>query len=211
MQRRRRSRRSTSRSGHLQPLDVDDDLRLARRRAHRDRVLHPHSDTNEWEQRLFVDGTAVGTPQTAAVLEHRRADTPAGGQIAFPPYTPATGAAPLTLTYDFDTTTQYGSSFAVNSVVQDGYTTGRLIGIDIDETGVVQARFTNGRSQPLGQVALAQFSNPNGLQQLGDTNWGETFTSGQALRGRPATPASALSSPARSSRRTSTSPSSSST
>ena len=50
----------------------------------------------------------------------------------------------------------------MNSITQDGYTTGRLIGIDIDSTGVVQARFTNGRSQPLGQMALAQFPEPAG-------------------------------------------------
>jgi flagellar hook protein FlgE len=56
--------------------------------------------------------------------------------------------------------------------------------MDIDSTGVVQARFTNGRSLALGQVALANFANPQGLQQLGDTNWAETFTSGQALRGQ---------------------------
>jgi flagellar hook protein FlgE len=141
------------------------------------------ANTNEWEQRLFIDGTAVGGAQLLQYSNTGTLTSPANGQIAFPPYTPATGAAPLTLNYDLDTTTQYGASFAVNAVVQDGYTTGRLIGIDINETGVVQARFTNGRSQPLGQVALAQFSNPNGLQQLGDTNWGETFNSGQALRG----------------------------
>jgi flagellar hook protein FlgE len=56
--------------------------------------------------------------------------------------------------------------------------------MDIDSTGIVQARFTNGRSIPLGQVALANFANTQGLQQLGDTNWAETFDSGQALRGQ---------------------------
>ena len=64
---------------------------------------------------------------------------------------------------------------------------GRLIGIYIDNTGVVQARFTNGRSEPLGQVALANFANVQGLQQLGDTNFAETFTSGQAVRGQAGT------------------------
>jgi flagellar hook protein FlgE len=110
--------------------------------------------------------------------------TPAGGTITFPSYTPATGAAPMDMTFDFGTTTQYGGTFNVNAITQDGFTTGRLIGIDIDSTGVVQARFTNGRSLALGQVALANFSNPQGLQQLGDTNWAETFGSGQALRGQ---------------------------
>jgi flagellar hook protein FlgE len=90
----------------------------------------------------------------------------------------------MNMTFDFGSTTQYGGAFNVNAITQDGFTTGRLIGIDIDSTGVVQARFTNGRSLALGQVALANFSNPQGLQQLGDTNWAETFTSGQALRGQ---------------------------
>ena len=110
--------------------------------------------------------------------------TPAGGQVAFPAYTPATGAAPMNMTFAFDRSTQFGNTFSPTSVTQDGYTTGRLIGMDIDSTGVVQARFTNGRSLALGQVALANFANPQGLQQLGNTNWAETFGSGQALKGQ---------------------------
>ena len=93
--------------------------------------------------------------------------TPVGGQIAFPAYTPATGAANMAVTVDLAQSTQYGDAFSVNSVTQDGYTTGRLIGIDIDDTGIVQARFTNGNSQPLGQVAVANFANPQGLKPLG--------------------------------------------
>jgi flagellar hook protein FlgE len=142
------------------------------------------ANVNEWTTQLYVDGNAVGTPQT---LEYNNSGTlidPVGGTIAFPAYTPATGAADMNMTFDFSTSTQYGGAFNVNAITQDGYTTGRLIGIDIDSTGVVQARFTNGRSLPLGQVALANFANPQGLQQLGDTNWAETFGSGQALRGQ---------------------------
>jgi flagellar hook protein FlgE len=138
---------------------------------------------NQWQQRLFIDGTAVGPAQTLQYDNTGALTAPASGQLTFPNYTPTTGAADIALTIDFGTSTQYGSTFGVNSITQDGYTTGRLIGIDTDTTGIVQARFTNGRSIPLGQVALAQFSNPNGLQQLADTNWAETFTSGQALKG----------------------------
>jgi flagellar hook protein FlgE len=142
------------------------------------------ANVNEWTTQLYVDGNAVGTPET---LEYNNSGTlidPVGGTIAFPAYTPATGAADMDMTFDFSKSTQYGGSFNVNAITQDGYTTGRLIGIDIDSTGVVQARFTNGRSLALGQVALANFANPQGLQQLGDTNWAETFGSGQALRGQ---------------------------
>jgi flagellar hook protein FlgE len=139
---------------------------------------------NQWEARLYIDGTAVGTAQTLTYSNTGILTAPAGGLVAFPAHTPATGAANMTITVDLARSTQFGANFAVNSVTQDGFTTGRLIGIDIDETGVVQARFTNGRSQPLGQVAIANFSNAQGLQQLGNTQWAETFSSGQALRGQ---------------------------
>jgi flagellar hook protein FlgE len=142
------------------------------------------ADPNEWETRLCVDGAAVGGPETLTYTAAGELDTPAGGEIAFDTYTPATGASDLDLTFDFGTTSQYGGAFAVNAITQDGFTTGRLIGIDIDASGIVQARFTNGRSTPLGQIAIANFANPQGLQQLGDSSWAETFASGQALRGQ---------------------------
>ncbi|HYM34455.1 MAG TPA: flagellar hook protein FlgE [Steroidobacteraceae bacterium] len=139
---------------------------------------------NQWDAHLFVDGNAVGGAQTLQYSTSGTLIVPAGGNVTFPAYTPATGAAPLNLTFDVSKTTQFGDNFSVNSVTQNGFTTGRLIGIDFDSTGVVQARFTNGRSIPLGQVALANFSNPQGLQQLDNTNWAETFSSGQPLRGQ---------------------------
>lgn len=141
----------------------------------------------DWSARLFIDGTAVGGAQTISFDNVGQMVTPALGQIAFPAYTPATGAAAMNVTFDFNGATQYGSTFSVSNITQDGYTTGRLIGMDIDKSGVVQARFTNGRSIMLGQVAMSNFANANGLQQLADTNWAETFTSGQALRGQAGT------------------------
>jgi len=147
------------------------------------------ANPNEWNTRLYIDGTAVdgGVPGASITLQYTNVGlltAPAGGLAVFPAYTPATGAANMTVTMDLSRTTQFGANFAVNSVTQDGFTTGRLIGIDINETGIVQARFTNGRSQALGQIAIANFSNVQGLQQLGNTQWAETFASGQALRGQ---------------------------
>jgi len=138
---------------------------------------------NNWTTQLYIDGAAVGTPQALAYSTAGALTTPASGKITFPAYTPATGAAPMNLTVDFATTTQFGDAFTVNAIQQNGFTTGRLIGIDIDSTGVVEARFTNGKATPLGQVALANFENPQGLQQLGNTEWAETFSSGQPVRG----------------------------
>jgi len=140
---------------------------------------------NTWQQRLYVDGNAVGGAQTLSFTSGGALQSPVNGELTFPAYTPATGAAPLNLTLDFSAATQYGGAFGVSAITQDGYTTGRLIGMSIGADGVVQARFTNGRSLPLGQVALANFANSQGLQQLGNTSWAETYASGQAVQGVP--------------------------
>ena len=90
----------------------------------------------------------------------------------------------LTLNYAGGTpTTQYGDTYSVNALDQDGYTTGRLATISIDETGRVFARYTNGQSRLQGQVALANFANAQGLRQAGNNAWIETFASGIPLVG----------------------------
>jgi flagellar hook protein FlgE len=145
------------------------------------------ANPNEWSTRFYVDGAEVGGPDQLVFDEQGSLMTPADGRITLPGYTPGTGAAQMNITMNVTGTTQYGSTFSVGNITQDGYTTGRLIGIDIDKSGVVQARFTNGRSLTLGQVALSNFANANGLQQLADTTWAETYASGQALRGQAGT------------------------
>lgn len=86
-----------------------------------------------------------------------------------------------------DGSTQFGSAFSVSEVNQNGYTTGRLAGLEVDQEGVIFARYTNGQAQVLGQVALANFRNPEGLTPLGDTSWAESFESGVATVGSPRT------------------------
>lgn len=83
--------------------------------------------------------------------------------------------------------TQVGSDFEVRSLDQNGSTTGRLVGVEVDDTGIIFARYTNGENQILGQVALADFPNAQGLQSLGDTSWAETFDSGEPVIGGPGT------------------------
>jgi flagellar hook protein FlgE len=143
--------------------------------------------TNEWDMHVSVDGNPLGT-QNLVYSSTGQLLTPANGLAAMPVYDAAaglsTGAADLELSFDLSMTSQYGDTFSMTGITQDGFTTGRLIGIDVDASGVVKARFTNGRSTSLGQVALATFSNPQGLQQLGNTNWAETHASGQPLNGQ---------------------------
>jgi len=92
----------------------------------------------------------------------------------------APGAPASNFTIDVSTFTQFGADFAVGSITQDGYATGQLRGVEIDSTGVLFTRYTNGQSRQQSQIALASFTNPNGLQPVGDTNFVETFSAGQA-------------------------------
>jgi flagellar hook protein FlgE len=142
---------------------------------------------NQWDARFYIDGTAVGGANTMTYSAAGTLTAPATGAFTLPPYTPGTGAAPITLSASVLNSTQYGSAFGVNTLKQDGFTSGRLSTIDVDSSGVVFARYTNGRSQALGQVALSNFANPQGLRQLGDTTWGETFASGDPIRGSAGT------------------------
>jgi flagellar hook protein FlgE len=86
-----------------------------------------------------------------------------------------------------DGSTQFGSAFSVSEVNQNGYTTGRLAGLEVDQGGVIFARYTNGQAQVLGQVALSNFRNPEGLTSLGGTAWAESFESGVGTTGSPRT------------------------
>lgn len=93
--------------------------------------------------------------------------------------------SPLAFNIDFGESTQFGSAFSPNSMVQDGYTSGRLTGVSVDENGIISGNYSNGKTRNLGQVALAGFTNPNGLTSLGGNQWAETDASGTALVGTP--------------------------
>ncbi|MCF6282107.1 MAG: flagellar hook protein FlgE [Candidatus Polarisedimenticolaceae bacterium] len=160
---------------------------------------------NSWEAYTAVDGSfvpftaaVVGPPavpavnavvmnfDNAGVIIPSSGDINATGGVTLQPHAIA-GVDPITLSFDYSSSTQFGGSFDVNELSQDGFSSGRLSGIDIDGTGVVFARFTNGQSTALGKVAMARFSNPQGMRQLGDTSWAETFTSGDPAIGEAGT------------------------
>jgi flagellar hook protein FlgE len=86
------------------------------------------------------------------------------------------------LPINFTGTSQYAAGFSVSSLKQDGYTAGELTGIGFDDTGVIKATYSNGRSTNLSQLQLADFSNLQGLQPLGGNLWQKTFASGDPAR-----------------------------
>jgi flagellar hook protein FlgE len=136
-----------------------------------------------WNVDMTVNGTQVGAAQTLTFNSAGVLTAPANGNVAFGGYTPTDGATAMNMSFNFGDTTQYGTSFGVNSITQNGYTTGQLSTVSVDSTGVVSAVYTNGRSTDLGQLAIANFPDPQGLQQLTDTNWAQTFASGTVVQG----------------------------
>lgn len=137
---------------------------------------------NQWNVAMTIDGTQVGGLQPLDFSAAGALTTPANGTFAFPA-DPIAGANPLQLTVNMTGTTQYGNQFGVNSITQDGYSTGQLTTISVDGTGVVSAKYTNGRSLELGQLAMSNFPNPQGLAPIGNSNWSQTFASGGVIHG----------------------------
>jgi flagellar hook protein FlgE len=136
-----------------------------------------------WTVNFAIDGTPVDGGQPIQFDSQGRLSDPPNGELDFPPFPLTSGADPLDLTFDFDSTTQFGDQFTITRVSQDGFGVGLLNGIDVDQQGVVAARFSNGTTQALGQVALTAFTNNQGLKPDGDNSFVETTSSGEAVRG----------------------------
>jgi len=161
---------------------------------------------NTWNVYLAVDSASVpatGTPMatlsfsTSGVLTSATpyasapvaaTDSTQGNTatsiIADPTYTPL-GALAMPLAFEFSQSTQYGGAFGVNSLTQDGYTSGELSGFSTSPDGVLVGRYTNGQTQSLGQFGLVNFTNPQGLQPVGNNEWVETYQAGKIPLNRP--------------------------
>ena len=98
---------------------------------------------------------------------------------------PAPNVAPMDLNIDFSQLTQFDNASGTNKVEVDGYGSGRLATLDVDNTGIIYGRYNNGQSYAMGQIALANFANVEGLRPVGNTSWAETFGSGQPAMGAP--------------------------
>jgi len=160
--------------------------------------------TNVWDLYTFVDGnsvdvnggttianTALGNTNVARLtfnadgsLNNASPNPPVNTGIAL-----ANGATALSITHDFanNVTTQYSAGFSVNTLNADGFATGNLTGINISESGLIQATYSNGISQPLGKIAMADFPNSQGLANEGSSAWTETIDSGSVITGEAGT------------------------
>lgn len=150
---------------------------------------------NTWDVYATVDGYggAVGNPvvtglpfTSSGVIDTTAYTPPSLISLDLTVPNPTNGATtPLDINFDFSKMTQYGSAFSVNELSQNGYASGRIAGFSIGADGVVQGRYSNGQTMTLGQLALANFVNPQGLNAIGNNQWAESPESGQALVGAP--------------------------
>ncbi|MEM8491640.1 MAG: flagellar hook protein FlgE [Pseudomonadota bacterium] len=150
---------------------------------------------NQWDVFPLIDGVSQngGTPTTLTFTSNGQFDPSSPQTVAITGYAPLdstgapTGASLQDFNIDVGPTTQFGTPFAVSSIVNDGFAAGQLRSVEIDDSGIAFARFTNGQSRALGQIAIAGFNNQNGLQPVGDTTFVETFQSGSPNVTEPGT------------------------
>lgn len=108
--------------------------------------------------------------------------------LNIPASTNAAGAAALAIPnvmLNVSGASQYGSSFGVTDLSQNGYAAGQLVGIQFESNGIVTARYSNGQSKPAGQIEVATFRNPQGLQPMGGNAWSRSFATGDPIVGVP--------------------------
>ena len=151
---------------------------------------------------LYFVKTAVNTYSVFAANDGVQVGAAAAGTLAFNtdgsldttattlPFNlsvPVGGGAtsPMTVALDFVGTTQFGTTFGVNDLTQNGYTAGKLSGFSVGQDGTIVGRYSNGQTLAQGQIALTSFTNSQGLAPIGNNQWAETSSSGLPLVGAP--------------------------
>ncbi len=79
-----------------------------------------------------------------------------------------------------NTITQFAEASSTKVYQQDGYSMGYLENFKIDQSGIITAVYSNGSTRTIGQLAIATFTNPNGLEKAGETNFVQSLNSGLA-------------------------------
>ena len=175
---------------NMVPLTVYDSLGNSHRVEQYYTKRDPSGGNSTWEVNYVVDGTAPSGPPPAAntaILSFDSAGRLVSGSPATITFTPGgatSPAAPVSIQVSYDGSTQFGGSYS-QDFVQNGYATGEYASMSIGTNGELIANYTNGAKQTMGQLALADFANLQGLQPVGGNAWAETANSGQPIMGTP--------------------------
>lgn len=157
-------------------------------------VYYQKTGVNTWQATAAMDGKVLNQPadqsMTLTFDQNGQLVTPEGGrfQLDFASGDFLDGAAAnLEIRLDITGSTQFGNNASTSSLTQNGYTSGALVGISIQDDGTVMRNYANEQSRPAGQIALANFRNPEGLKPIGDNAWVSTDASGQEVVGAAGT------------------------
>lgn len=155
--------------------------------THSATIYYVKTGNNTWNANLYIDGQSAGTQQLAFNSAGALV-TPANGNLSFTPIQPTTGATlPTPMTVNVTNTTQFGSAYAPGTIDQNGFQAGTLSNVQIGNDGIVTAYYSNNQTSQLGQVAVANFTNLQGLQQVGNNSWAASTSSGTAVLGTAST------------------------
>ncbi len=159
--------------------------------AHNIQIYFTKTGTGTWDWHAMIDGADVqggttGTPvlygtgglafDTSGRLTSAMPANFYTGAVTF-----ANGLAASATTMDFSGSTQYGSPASIQSVSQNGYSSGYLSGVVIDSDGTISGNYTNGVTQDIAQLVLADFVNLYGLARQGSQLYMATSESGDPL------------------------------
>jgi flagellar hook protein FlgE len=149
----------------------------------------PTGAVMSWEWSATEGSTSVGDFSTGSNtrLYFDASGNLIGGVNQQITITPTNGAPPFTVTLDLSQITSLAADSTVQPVHQDGFPPGTLQEFAIGIDGTIQGIFSNGLSRPMGRIALSLFSNPMGLERLGNNMWRQTDNSGLPQIGAPTT------------------------
>jgi flagellar hook protein FlgE len=153
-------------------------------------TTNPNADatTGTWDVYTFVGDQqmTVGSnndKKVTMVFDDKGAMVQPNAPIQFNSYVPTSGAAQQQISLNIAGSTQLSNAFSVGNKKQNGVAVGQLAGVTVTDGGLIRASFSNGDIVPLGKVALAKFSTPTGLRQIGTAYWEATGVSGEASLG----------------------------
>ncbi len=151
-----------------------------------------NSGANSWSYNITIPSSDVGGTSGSSSVATGTLTFDANGNLTSPT-APVSGinitglsdgASAMNLTWDLNgaggkpTVTQQDATSATASTSQNGYGVGTLTGYSILADGTVQGQFSNSQTMALGQVAVANFANTQGLTQTGNDDLLATFASG---------------------------------
>lgn len=140
----------------------------------------------DWEVTEVGDPTIIGSSATSGEPLYFNSDGLLINQTAVNTMSVPAGAAPsFDVVMDFRTLTQLATETQVQMSRQNGFPPGSLQGFSIGADGIITGLFTNGLTRTLGQIAIATFPNPNGMERIGSNSWRATDNSGLPIIGAP--------------------------